>query len=237
MKEILVIIPAYNEAGSIERVVEGCKEKLPDADYLVVNDGSSDDTAKILRTKGYRALYLPVNLGLAGAFRAGMRYADEKGYRAAVQFDGDGQHRAEYIPAMYEEIKAGAEIVIASRFVSVKKPHTLRMLGSRMITAAIRLASGVRIEDPTSGMRMYNRRMIELFSRQINYPPEPDTLSFLAKNSVRFREIQAEMDLRTTGHSYLTPWISVRYMTRMLLSILLIQSFRAGKSLQGGDKT
>ena len=78
MKEILVIIPAYNEAGSIERVVEGCKEKLPDADYLVVNDGSSDDTAKILRAKGYRALYLPVNLGLAGAFRAGMRYADEK---------------------------------------------------------------------------------------------------------------------------------------------------------------
>ena len=86
-------------------------------------------------------------------------------------------------------------------------------------------------------MRMYNRRMIELFSRQINYPPEPDTLSFLAKNGVRFREIQAEMDLRTSGRSYLTPWISVRYMTRMLLSILLIQSFRAGKSLQGGDKT
>ncbi|MBF1256402.1 MAG: glycosyltransferase family 2 protein, partial [Stomatobaculum longum] len=102
MKEILVIIPAYNEAGSIERVVEGCRKKLPEADYLVVNDGSSDDTAKILRANGYRALYLPVNLGLAGAFRAGMRYADEKGYRAAVQFDGDGQHRAEYIPAMYE---------------------------------------------------------------------------------------------------------------------------------------
>ena len=219
MKEILVIIPAYNEAGSIERVVEGCRKKLPEADYLVVNDGSSDDTAKILRANGYRALYLPVNLGLAGAFRAGMRYADEKGYRAAVQFDGDGQHRAEYIPAMYEEIKAGAEIVIASRFVTEKKPRTLRMLGSRMITAAIRLASGVRIEDPTSGMRMYNRRMIELFSRQINYPPEPDTLSFLAKNGVRFREIQAEMDLRTAGTSYLTPWISVRDMTRMLLSI------------------
>ena len=237
MKEILVIIPAYNEAGSIERVVEGCRKKLPEADYLVVNDGSSDDTAKILRANGYRALYLPVNLGLAGAFRAGMRYADEKGYRAAVQFDGDGQHRAEYIPAMYEEIKAGAEIVIASRFVTEKKPRTLRMLGSRMITAAIRLASGVRIEDPTSGMRMYNRRMIELFSRQINYPPEPDTLSFLAKNGVRFREIQAEMDLRTTGHSYLTPWISVRYMTRMLLSILLIQSFRAEQKRGGGKET
>ena len=71
MKEILVIIPAYNEAGSIERVVEGCRKKLPAADYLVVNDGSSDDTAKILRANGYRALYLPVNLGLAGAFRAG----------------------------------------------------------------------------------------------------------------------------------------------------------------------
>ena len=213
MKEILVIIPAYNEAGSIERVVEGCRKKLPEADYLVVNDGSSDDTAKILRANGYRALYLPVNLGLAGAFRAGMRYADEKGYRAAVQFDGDGQHRAEYIPAMYEEIKAGAEIVIASRFVTEKKPRTLRMLGSRMITAAIRLASGVRIEDPTSGMRMYNRRMIELFSRQ------------------------AEMDLRTAGTSYLTPWISVRYMTRMLLSILLIQSFRAEQRRGGGKET
>jgi hypothetical protein len=138
---------------------------------------------------------------------------------------------------MYEEIKAGAEIVIASRFVTEKKPRTLRMLGSRMITAAIRLASGGRIEDPTSGMRMYNRRMIELFSRQINYPPEPDTLSFLAKNGVRFREIQAEMDLRTAGTSYLTPWISVRYMTRMLLSILLIQSFRAEQRRGGGKET
>ncbi len=226
MNEVLVIIPAYNEEANIGRVAEDLIRNHPELDYIIVNDGSADRTAEICREAGYRLLDLPVNLGLAGAFQAGMRYADRNGYRFAVQFDGDGQHRAEFIGPMREKMEEGYNIVIASRFVTEKKPHSLRMIGSRVISAAIRLSSGAYLTDPTSGMRMYDRRMIRLFANQINYPPEPDTVAWLVKNGAKVAEVQAVMDERTAGVSYLTPINAVNYMTRVLISILFIQSFR-----------
>ena len=234
MNEVLVIIPAYNEEANIGSVAEGLVRNHPELDFVVVNDGSADRTAEICRENGYCLLDLPVNLGLAGAFQAGMKYADRKGYRFAVQFDGDGQHRAEYIGPMREKMEEGYNIVIASRFVTEKKPHSMRMLGSRIIAAAIRLSSGASIADPTSGMRMYDRRMIHLFANQINYPPEPDTVSWLVKNGAKVAEVQAYMDERTAGVSYLTPMNAARYMTRTLISILFIQSFRVKEKLKGG---
>ena len=234
MNEVLVIIPAYNEEANIGRVAEGLVRDHPELDFVVVNDGSADRTAEICRENGYCLLDLPVNLGLAGAFQAGMKYADRKGYRFAVQFDGDGQHRAEFIAPMREKMEEGYNIVIASRFVTEKKPCSLRMLGSRIIAAAIRLSSGVSLKDPTSGMRMYDRRMIHLFANQINYPPEPDTVSWLVKNGAKVAEVQAYMDERTAGVSYLTPMNAIRYMTRTLISILFIQSFRVREKLKGG---
>lgn len=231
MNEVLVIIPAYNEEANIGRVAENLIRNHPELDYVIVNDGSADRTAEICHEKGYCLLDLPVNLGLAGAFQAGMKYADRKGYRFAVQFDGDGQHRAEFIGPMREKMEEGYNIVIASRFVTEKKPHSMRMLGSRIIAAAIRLSSGASIADPTSGMRMYDRRMIQLFANQINYPPEPDTVSWLVKNGAKVAEVQAVMDERTGGVSYLTPMNAVRYMTRTLISILFIQSFRVKEKL------
>ena len=234
MNEVLVIIPAYNEEANIGRVAEGLVRDHPELDFVVVNDGSADRTAEICRENGYCLLDLPVNLGLAGAFQAGMKYADRKGYRFAVQFDGDGQHRAEFIAPMREKMEEGYNIVIASRFVTEKKPHSLRMVGSRIIAAAIRLSSGASLKDPTSGMRMYDRRMIHLFANQINYPPEPDTVSWLVKNGAKVAEVQAYMDERTAGVSYLTPLNAVRYMTRTLISILFIQSFRVREKLKGG---
>ena len=231
MNEVLVIIPAYNEEANIRRVAENLIRNHPELDYVIVNDGSADRTAEICRENGYCLLDLPVNLGLAGAFQAGMKYADRKGYRFAVQFDGDGQHRAEFIGPMRKKMEEGYNIVIASRFVTEKKPHSMRMLGSRIIAAAIRLSSGASIADPTSGMRMYDRRMIHLFANQINYPPEPDTVSWLVKNGVKVAEVQAVMDERTGGVSYLTPMNAVRYMTRTLISILFIQSFRVKEKL------
>lgn len=234
MNEVLVIIPAYNEEANIGRVAEGLVRNHPELDFVVVNDGSADRTAEICRENGYCLLDLPVNLGLAGAFQAGMKYADRKGYRFAVQFDGDGQHRAEFIAPMREKMEEGYNIVIASRFVTEKKPHSLRMLGSRIIAAAIRLSSGASLKDPTSGMRMYDRRMIHLFANKINYPPEPDTVSWLVKNGAKVAEVQAYMDERTAGVSYLTPLNAVRYMTRTLISILFIQSFRVREKLKGG---
>ena len=226
MNDILVIIPAFNEEMNITFVAENLIRNHPDLDYVIVNDGSQDRTAEICRRHSYHMLDLPVNLGLAGAFQAGMRYACEKGYRYAAQFDGDGQHRAEYIVPMREKMDEGYDIVIASRFVTEKKPHSLRMIGSRLIAAAIFLTTGQKINDPTSGMRMYNEKMIRIFAKKINYAPEPDTLSLLMRHGAKTAEIQAVMDLRTAGVSYLTPFVAASYMVRTLISILFIQRFR-----------
>lgn len=126
----LIFIPAYNEEENIARVVDNLVENYPQYDYVVINDGSRDRTAQICRERGYHLIDLPVNLGLSGAFQTGMRYAAENGYDAAVQFDADGQHLPEYIAPMEEKLAQGNDIVIASRFVTKKKPHSLRMLGS-----------------------------------------------------------------------------------------------------------
>ncbi len=228
----LVIIPAYNEEENIARVVENLKNNYPMYDYVVVNDGSADNTAKICRKHGYELLDLPVNLGLAGAFQTGLKYAYRKGYDYAIQFDADGQHRPEYIAPMLEKIREGYDIVIASRFVSKKKPHTLRMLGSNLISAAMKLTTGRRVKDPTSGMRMFNKKMIAEFALNLNYGPEPDTVSYLLKQGATIAEVQAEMDERIAGESYLNMTKSMMYMLRMLLSILFIQNFRKRREVK-----
>ena len=226
MLKLLIVIPAYNEAESITRVVDDLIQNYPQYDYVVVNDGSRDKTAAICRAKGYHLIDLPVNLGLAGAFQTGLRYAAENGYDCAMQLDADGQHLPQYIAPMLEMLEDGADIVIGSRFVTVLKPRTLRMLGSYLISWAIRLTTGRAICDPTSGMRMFNRRLLEEFAQNPNYGPEPDTISYLIKNGAVVKELQVEMAERTAGQSYLNFAHSVQYMIKMGLSILLIQWFR-----------
>lgn len=226
MLKLLIVIPAYNEEGSIERVVDDLIQNYPQYDYVVVNDGSRDRTAAICRSRGYRLIDLPVNLGLAGAFQTGLRYAAEHGYDCAMQLDADGQHLPRYIAPMLEKLEAGADIVIGSRFVTVLKPRTLRMVGSYLISWAIRLTTGQPICDPTSGMRMFNRRLLEEFAQNLNYGPEPDTISYLIKNGAVVKEVQVNMAERTAGESYLNFARSVQYMIKMGLSILLIQWFR-----------
>ena len=226
MSKLLIVIPAYNEEGNIVRVVNELVARYPQYDYVVVNDGSRDRTAALCRQHGFRLIDLPVNLGLAGAFQTGLRYAAENGYDCALQFDADGQHKPEYIQPMLEELENGADIVIGSRFLTVKKPKSLRMLGSYLISWAIRLTTGRSLCDPTSGMRMFNRRMVEEFALNLNYGPEPDTISYLIKNGAVVREVQVRMGERLTGTSYLNFGRSVQYMLKMGLSILLIQWFR-----------
>lgn len=227
--KILAIIPAYNEEENIARVAGCLQRDYPQFDCVVVNDGSSDRTAEICREIGVRLISLPVNLGLAGAVQAGMKYAWAAGYDAAIQFDADGQHRPEYIQPMADRLAEGYDIVIGSRFVDEKKPHTLRMAGSFLITAAIRLTTGQTIKDPTSGMRIYNRRMIREMAMQINHAPEPDTISYLIRRGARVTEVAVKMDERTAGTSYLNLTKSAGYMLRMGISILLMQWFRGGK--------
>ena len=143
-----------------------------------------------------------------------------------MQLDGDGQHRPEYLEAMIEKMEEGYDIVIGSRFVGAKKPLSMRMIGSRLIEWAIRLTTGVTIKDPTSGLRMFNHRMIKEFAGGLNYGPELDTVSYLIKGGAKVAEIPVIMDERLSGVSYLTPVKSIFYMAKILSSILLIQSFR-----------
>ena len=226
MSDLLINIPAYNEESNIERVVDRLITEFPQFDYVVVNDGSRDRTGEICERKQYHYLDLPVNLGLSGGFQAGIRYACKKGYSYAIQFDGDGQHRPEYIGPMKEKMDEGYDIVIASRFMEKKKIGSMRMLGSNLIEFAIRLTTKTVIKDPTSGMRMFNRRMIEEFSRELNYGPEPDTISYLIKQGAKVAEVPVVMDERICGASYLTPINASRYMIQMLISILFIRNFR-----------
>lgn len=231
MDKMLVIIPAYNEALNIERVVTGLTRANtvkgnPMYDYVVVNDGSTDKTGEICRQLGFHVIDLPVNLGLAGAFQTGLMYAYEMGYDCALQFDGDGQHRPEYIGRMREKMEEGYDIVIGSRFVLERRRGGIRMLGSRLLSNAIRMTTGVQVTDPTSGMRMFSKRMIREFSEGLNYGPEPDTISYLIKQGARIAEIPVVMDERILGESYLKPFNAARYMGKMMFSILVVQNFR-----------
>ncbi|MBR5521519.1 MAG: glycosyltransferase family 2 protein [Oscillospiraceae bacterium] len=227
MMKVLVIIPAYNEQENISRVVDNLIENYPQFDYVVVNDGSRDDTAQICRQNGYNLIDLPVNLGLAGGFQAGLKYAYIKNYDAAIQFDADGQHLPQYIQPMIDEMDSkGVDIVIGSRFVTEKKPFSMRMFGSYLIAFAMQITTGKKLTDPTSGMRLFNKKMIKEFAMDANYTPEPDTISYLMKNGATVSEIQVEMAERIAGESYLNPVNAMKYMTKMGISIILIQWFR-----------
>lgn len=209
-------------------------ENYPQYDYIVVNDGSTDNTAKICMRNNFNFLDLPENVGLLGAFQAGMKYAYYNGYDCAMQYDGDGQHDAKYIADMINAMeKHGYDIVIGSRFVEQKKSNSLRMLGSRVISGAIRVTTHKSIKDPTSGMRLYNRRMMKRHARMYEFGPEPDTLAFLLRSGAKIGETQVEMLERTAGKSYLNFARSMRYMTRMCMSIFFIQWFRKPIDLQG----
>ncbi|MBQ7889469.1 MAG: glycosyltransferase family 2 protein [Erysipelotrichaceae bacterium] len=218
-----IIIPAYNEEGSIKRVVDSIKEELPQCDYVVINDCSKDSTGRILDECGLNHVDLLMNLGLAGAVQTGYKYALENGYDCAIQFDGDGQHQARFIPEMIREIEKGADIVIGSRFATKKKDFSLRMIGSRILTLVLYLKTGKKIADPTSGMRMLNKKMLFDYACNMNRNPEPDTLAYQLKKGAVIKEIQVEMDERSTGVSlYSGLMSSVKYMYRMVISILFL---------------
>ena len=169
MNKVLLIIPAYNEEKNVERVVEEIRLNHPELDYVVINDGSKDDTAKICRRNGYNLVDLPVNCGLPGAFQTGMRYAHYMGYEYAIQYDGDGQHNPEYIKGMFEFAENNnLDVVIGSRYINEKKPVTARMIGSNLISGCIFLTTGKLIKDPTSGMRLYNRTKIKKLTKTLN---------------------------------------------------------------------
>ena len=220
--DVLVVIPAYNEQGNIKRVVDNLINNYPQYDYVVINDGSKDDTRKICLENGYNLLDMPINVGLTGGVQAGMIYAYENNYKYALQFDGDGQHDPEYIKDMLA-VMDECDVCIASRFVSKKKPGGLRMLGSNIIAFTIRLTTGKKVKDPTSGMRMFNRQTMKALAQTPDFGPEPDTIAHLIRSGARIKEVQVEMHERESGESYLNFTRSIKYMLHMCFSIIFIQ--------------
>lgn len=230
--KVLIVIPAYNEEKSILPVLKDLKKNLPEYDYVVVNDGSSDRTAEICKNNNIPLIDLPVNLGLSGAFSTGMKYAKLNGYDGVIQFDADGQHRSEFIPKMVSELTKGYNLVIGSRFVTDQKKLSLRMAGSFLISFAIKMTTGKKVQDPTSGMRLFDKQIIEEFATSLNMTPEPDTVSYLIKRGARVSEVQVSMEDRTAGESYLNFSRSIKYMIRMAVSIIILQPFRNGSKLK-----
>lgn len=227
---VLAIIPAYNEQESIVSTMHELALHAPWVDCLIVDDGSTDATADVCSEHGFRFVSHAANLGLAGAFQTGMKYAYRKGYDYALQFDADGQHDAASIRAMLDAaVENDADIVIGSRFVTVERPRSARMAGSSLLQAIIRLTTGQKVTDPTSGMRLYNARMIEAFANTFDFGPEPDTIALLMRRGAKMVEVQVTMHERTAGESYLTMSKSIMYMLSKSISILFVQWFRGRK--------
>ena len=225
----LVVIPAYNEALNIEKTVHDLEINATDVDYVVVNDGSKDNTLEVLKKNHFNYIDGFCNLGLFGAVQTGFKLALKENYDVVIQFDGDGQHSAKYIEPLVKEIEKGNSIVIGSRFVDEKKPFTARMIGSRFIAGAIKLVTGKTISDPTSGFRAYDKACIKDYALEMNNPPEPDTLVYMLRKQRKIKEIQVQMSEREFGESYLNLVNTIKYMSRMMVSIFLIQPFRKVK--------
>lgn len=221
----LIIIPAFNEQGSIVATVNDIKKNAPGFDYIVINDCSKDQTLERCREKGLHVLDLPVNLGIGGAVQTGYLYALRNGYDIAVQFDGDGQHDARFLEDMAKKLeREKADMVIGSRFIENEgfQPTGLRRFGIRYFTALTRLLFGKKITDPTSGMRMCNRRVIELFVK--DYPrdyPEPETVCRLLRKKYKVVEMPVKMRERMEGVSSISLGASGYYMIKVSLAILI----------------
>ncbi len=226
MKKLL-IIPAFNEEANIISTIHDITTNAHSWDYVIVNDGSYDNTLQVCIDNNFNVLNLDANLGLAGAFETGVLYAHKHNYDYIAQFDADGQHLANYLDDLLAcAISTNSDIVIGSRFAKEKKPYTFRMLGSRFITLSIYLVSGYLLTDPTSGMRLFNKNIINKMVNNINLGPEPDTIAYLLKEGFKLNEVQVDMKERLNGSSYLNFYNSIKYMLRMSISIFILHKFR-----------
>lgn len=234
--KVLMIIPAYNEEGSILKTtqsIESFKNEVPfELDYVIINDGSTDKTKEIIKANNLKSVHLVENLGIGGAVQTGYLYAHDNDYDIAVQFDGDGQHDIKSIEALVTPIIADEyDFTIGSRFVegspSLFKTSFSRRMGINLISFFIKLKSGRTLMDVTSGYRAGNKKVIEYFA--YNYPkkyPEPETNAILIKKGFRVDEVGVNMFERLEGSSSITPIKSVRYMIEVLTSILLLSNRR-----------
>ena len=220
----LIVIPAYNEAGNIVNTIENVRKNAPDFDYIIVNDGSKDNTLEVCRENRFNYLDLPVNLGIGGAVQTGIMYGLYHGYDTVVQFDGDGQHDAKYLEDMLEEMqKSGSDMVIGSRFIEGKgfQSTKARRFGIKYFTGLIKLLTGKTITDPTSGMRLIDKKLMKVFSNY--YPkdyPEPESLVLILSKGYKVSEIPVVMKAREEGKSSINIKASFYYMLKVSVAII-----------------
>lgn len=221
----LIIIPAYNEESNIEKTVSAIQKNAQGFDYVIINDCSLDSTRKICEEKGYNIVNLPINLGIGGAVQTGYRYALENDYDVAVQVDGDGQHDPEFLNIMAEYLeKENLDMVIGSRFIEKEgfQSSKLRRIGIVFFSVLIKTLAGVKITDPTSGLRMAGKNVIALFAE--DYPrdyPEPESVVTVIRRGMKVEEIPVVMKEREGGVSSISLKKSVYYMIKVTLAILI----------------
>ena len=223
--KILVIVPAYNECESIEKVVDSLQNMENEIDYLVVNDCSTDNEEEVLRNISANHIVLPVNLGIGGAVQAGYQYADAHDYDIAIQIDGDGQHDPAYISKLVEPLISGeADMAIGSRFITKEgfQSSGLRRTGITMLSALIRLVCGVKVYDVTSGFRATNRFMTKVFANDYAQDfPEPEAIVSCVMHGGRVKEVPVVMREREAGVSSIHSFKSIYYMIKVSLAVIL----------------
>jgi glycosyltransferase involved in cell wall biosynthesis len=224
-QSLLILVPAFNEAGAIGGVIESIRASMPGTPILVSDDCSLDETALLARSAGAEVLSLPHHLGLGGAVQAGYKLAFELGYEYVIRLDGDGQHDARDIPRIFDALRtSGCEMVIGSRFLDPGAVYTslIRSLGIRFFRLILRPILGKEVRDPTSGFVGVNRNALQVFSRSfpLEYP-EIEALVVLQRKAFRFVEVPCRFHPRTTGRSSITPLKSIYYIVHVLLGVFV----------------
>jgi glycosyltransferase involved in cell wall biosynthesis len=234
------IVPAYNEAGSIGRVIREIREFDEAIDVVVVDDASTDETAAIAQSLGAVVLSLPYNVGIGGAVQTGFRYALVEGYEAAVRLDGDGQHDAAELGKLLGPLeRREADFVVGSRFVEkggAYRPPWARRIGIRVFARLVSLLGGQRVTDTTSGFLALDRIGIELFAEV--YPhdyPEVEATLVALRSGLRLAQVQVDMRERETGSSSITFVRSLYYIVKVTLA-LLVASLRRYPRIQGASR-
>jgi glycosyltransferase involved in cell wall biosynthesis len=220
-----VVVPAFNEARSITSVVNEVRRALPSAFVVVVDDGSTDETARLAAKAGATVVSLPVNLGIGGAVQAGYRYALKHHFEVVLQVDGDGQHDPSYAERLLEVVADGsADVAIGSRWLGHgdNAAPTGRRLGMRVLATIVRWRTGQRFTDTTSGFRAIGPRAVELFAR--SYPtdfPEVESIVFAVRKGLRVLEVPVHMNERRHGRSSIAGARSAYYMARVVVALFV----------------
>ena len=239
-KKVLVIVPAYNEEESIELVIKNLKKCVPQVDYIIINDCSTDQTERICKENDFAYLTLPVNLGIGGGVQSGYQYAVENDYDIAIQMDGDGQHDPEYLEILIQPLLKGqADMVIGSRFITKDgfQSSAMRRAGIVFLKKLIQFCCGVKITDTTSGFRATSKELTSFFAEDYAQDyPEPEAIIATVLNGFKIQEVPVVMQERQGGESSINAFKSIYYMIKVSLAIIIYRLGIIGDKRKGGKK-